>query len=564
MRSRLLKDLVAVDMDNTDESTRLGRVGLEIVLGVLILLLSTHCFTTCRYLLQSFRNRRYKGKEPSSLPYQLPGIGSAFQLVTNPHRFFDSIANRIKDGEPVRLRLGNLHAYLIHGSRNIQHVFRCSRDLTFEEFALRVAHKVKRLPAEDVALVAKDLSGSSRVPLTDVPSEDPSRIWRKFHEIYENHLIGGKAVSFLTDLFVGSLVKEIDSVPDNEWMQCGVDEFMKDKMFRASTIALAGPGVFDIDPDFTKNFWDYDHDFMSMLYGLPKFLCRKGCDARDSCLETTRRYLERGWRNIDWSATEREDPSWEPNFGSKLVREREAAMDRYGISLQGRASFQMGLIWSINSNAIPMTSWIIIEILRRPEVYQRIVAEIARVITKDVSMGVTTVDIPALKKLPLLNSVYLECLRLRSSVFVVRKLRNSIDVDGYTLKADNLILAPSYLAHKDPNVWATPQHPPEELWPERFMQPSTSSSKQTASNSTLNAGKYFPYGGGSAMCPGRNYAKQEILSAVALFFASFDIEVLHFVDRHGKPSNRGPEVGIEARGVARVDRDLLVRLRRMV
>ncbi|KAM7198353.1 Cytochrome P450 [Rhypophila sp. PSN 637] len=553
MRSRLLQDLVAVDMD--PDSTRLGIMGLQVAVGVLILLLSTHVLTTFRYLFQSFRNRRYKGKEPSSLPYQLPGVGSALQLVTNPHGFFDSISNRIKDGEPVRLRLGNVHAYLIHGSRNVQHVFRCSRDLTFEEFALRVAHKVKRLPAEDVALVAKDLSGSSRVSLTDVPSEDPSRIWRKFHEIYENHLIGGKAVSFLTDLFVGSLVKEIDSVSDKEWTQCGVDEFMKDKMFRASTTALAGPGVFEMDPDFTRNFWDYDHDFMSMLYGLPKFLCRKGCDARDSCLETTRRYLERGWRNIDWSLVERDDPSWEPNFGSKLVREREAAMDRYGISLQGRASFQMGLIWSINSNAIPMTSWIIIEILGRPEVYQRVLADIATVIKKDRVTGQVTVDIPALKKLPLLNSVYLECLRLRSSVFVVRKLRNSIEVDGYTLKADNLVLAPSYLAHKDPTVWATPQHPAQEFWPERFMPPS---------DSTMNAGKYFPYGGGSAMCPGRNYAKQEILSAVALFFASFDIEVLHFVDRYGNPSNRGPEVGIEARGVARVDRDLLVKLRRRV
>ncbi|KAK3311974.1 cytochrome P450 [Apodospora peruviana] len=248
---------------------------------------------------------------------------------------------------------------------------------------------------------------------------------------------------------------------------------------------------------------------MAMLYGLPKFLCGKGSDARDRCLETTRRYLERGWRNIDWSATEKDDPSWEPNFGSKL----------------------MGLIWAINSNAILMTSWIIIEVLRRPE---------------DM-----TVDIPSLKKIPLLNSVYLECLRLRSLVFVVRKLRNSIDVDGYTLKAGNLIFAPSYLAHKDPSVWSTtPQHPPEEFCAERFMKPppSGASIESSATSSTLNAGKCFPYGGGSAMCPGRNYAKQEILAAVALFFNSFEVEVLHFVDRHGKYSSRGPEVGAEMRG----------------
>ncbi|KAG5770336.1 hypothetical protein H9Q73_013228 [Fusarium xylarioides] len=225
-------------------------------------------------------------------------------------------------------------------------------------------------------------------------------------------------------------------------------------------------------------------------------------------------------------------------------------MEKYGIGLDGRASFQMGLIWSINSNAIPMTSWIIIEILRRPKIFKRIREEVTTVFNKDAKQ----VDIVALKKLSLLNSVYFECLRLRSSVFVVRKLRNSIELDGYTLKEGNLVLAPSYLAHNAPEVWSSSTHPPEEFWPERFIKKG---------NSGVSAGNYFPYGGGAAMCPGRNYAKQEILSAVVLFFVHFEIEPLRFVDRDGKASDRGPEVGNEARGVARVDRDLLVRLRRV-
>lgn len=218
-----------------------------------------------------------------------------------------------------------------------------------------------------------------------------------------------------------------------------------------------------------------------------------------------------------------------------------------------------------------MTSWIIIEILRRPEIHERIKAEISTVIDRALLSGENTapsslraaVDIPALKKLPLLNSMYLECLRLRSSVFVVRKLRNSVDLDGYSLQAGNLILAPSYLAHKDPTVWSSPSHPPEELWPERFMQQQGGEAGGKGGQN-LHAGKFFPYGGGSAMCPGRNYAKQEILAAVALFFGCFDVEPLHFVDGQGRYSERGPEVGKEARGVARVDRDLKVRLRRIL
>ncbi|KAF5983168.1 cytochrome P450 monooxygenase [Fusarium bulbicola] len=457
------------------------------------------------------------------------------------------LRQKVDNGEPIRMRLGNVHAYLIHGTRNVQQVFRCSKELTFEEFALRVAQKVKRLPAKDAALVAKDTSGSSRLPLTETREEN--RIWRKFHEIYESHLIGANAVSALTELFIDTMIDELSAVTTQGPIEIGIDEFMKHHMFRASTIALAGRKVFDIDPNFADVFWDYDEDFMALLYGIPKFLCRKGSNARDKCLETVKSYLDQGWQNLDWRACHEQNPDWEPNFGSKLVREREVAMEKYGIGLDGRASFQMGLIWSINSNAIPMTSWIIIEILRRPEIFKRIQEEVATVFDKDTKQ----VDIVALKKLPLLNSVYFECLRLRSSVFVVRKLRNSIELDGYTLKEGNLVLAPSYLAHNAPEVWSSSTHPPEEFRPERFIKKG---------NSGISAGNYFPYGGGAAMCPGRNYAKQEILSAVVLFFAHFEIEPLRFVDRDGKTSDRGPEVGNEARGVARVDRDLLVRLRR--
>ncbi|KAG4267187.1 hypothetical protein FPRO04_04799 [Fusarium proliferatum] len=483
---------------------------------------------------QSSFNFLLKVKHPEKIKLRLVASGGISQKVDN--------------GEPIRMRLGNVHAYLIHGTRNVQQVFRCSKELTFEEFALRVAQKVKRLPAKDAALVAKDISGSSRLPLTETREED--RIWRKFHEIYESHLIGANAVSALTELFIDTMIDELSTVGTRGPIEIGIDEFMKHHMFRASTIALAGRKVFDIDPNFAGVFWNYDEDFMSLLYGIPKFLCRKGSNARDKCLETVKGYLDQGWQNLDWRACHEKNPDWEPNFGSKLVREREVAMEKYGIGLDGRASFQMGLIWSINSNAIPMTSWIIIEILRRPEIFKQIREEIATVFDKDIEQ----VDIVALKKLPLLNSVYFECLRLRSSVFVVRKLRNSIELDGYKLKEGNLVLAPSYLAHNAPEVWSSSTHPPEEFWPERFIRKG---------NSGISAGNYFPYGGGAAMCPGRNYAKQEILSAVVLFFAHFEIEPLWFVDCDGKTSDRGPEVGHEARGVARVDRDLLVRLRRV-
>lgn len=153
-------------------------------------------------------------------------------------------------------------------------------------------------------------------------------------------------VHSLSDRFVKEFQAQISQVATEEWVTTGIDALLRHIMFQASTRTLAGPRVFAIDPHFEENFWKYDNSFMSLLYGFPRFLCREGWDARDRTLETVKRYLEKGWSHMDWESCRNDDPDWEINFGSKLIREREEAMEQYGISLQGRASFQMGLIWS--------------------------------------------------------------------------------------------------------------------------------------------------------------------------------------------------------------------------
>jgi ABC-type Fe3+ transport system permease subunit len=88
MQSRVLKDMFNFDMMN---ATFLDASASTFALVALFLLLSTHCITTIRYSIQRFYDRRYKGKEPSTLPYVLPGVGSAISLIRNPHGFFKSI-----------------------------------------------------------------------------------------------------------------------------------------------------------------------------------------------------------------------------------------------------------------------------------------------------------------------------------------------------------------------------------------------------------------------------------------------------------------------------------------
>lgn len=61
---------------------------LVILFGLGIFLVATYLFTLCRFYLTSGPKSRFEGKEPPTLPYWIPFVGSAIPMVTDPHKFF--------------------------------------------------------------------------------------------------------------------------------------------------------------------------------------------------------------------------------------------------------------------------------------------------------------------------------------------------------------------------------------------------------------------------------------------------------------------------------------------
>lgn len=120
-------------------------------------------------------------------------------------------------------------------------------------------------------------------------------------------------------------------------------------------------------------------------------------------------------------------------------------------------------------------------------------------------------------------------------------------------------MASSWFSGRDASVWNTgsPDHPHlvSEFWSERFLvypnDPDSGPIKRSGTTSTTTtttsqgqkhekteyppnpkfslsntAGSWIPYGGGVKICPGRHFAKQEIIVVMALFLTMFEVEVL--------------------------------------
>ena len=108
----------------------------------------------------------------------------------------------------------------------------------------------------------------------------------------------------------------------------------------------------------------------------------------------------------------------------------------------------------------------------------------------------------------------------------------------------------SYPMHQDRRVYNTGSYehprPLNDFWADRFLVPrvvrdETKLASREASMSTIPEksyddlhefssqgldGSWIPYGGGSNICPGRQFAKQEMLLKSALLLGNFDIELL--------------------------------------
>lgn len=541
---------------------------LVLPLGFVALCLFTFLKTNLLYQI-AIRNKDIE-KEPPILPYSIPFLGHAFGFLTPvPGRFFSEILSWYsRDHGGASMKLAGREMRLIFSTTAVQALLRAKSDVASSDTMIKdMTCKGLKMGKEDYARYF----GRRHVE----------------HELFNRYLLRPVAADVLLrqfDKFMKQGLAEESlrlSTPTTKMGEVvQLYGWLRGIMFKASTTSFFGERLLAEYPDVVRDFWEFEPLFLDLLFGIPRWVKSAPHVVQEKVVKGLTAWIEANDRDVlgggkgSLPSPDMPDQDWEPRWGSRLVRARQAFFQQLGVSPRGRASMELGLLFALNANAVPATGWMLMHILdpRKPDLLPRILQEIQEAVAvaaDNDGRGELDFDVPTLINQPLLQSMFQEVLRFYVDVLVTRGVHQDMRLpteDSQTtllIKKGTIAMAPSYVNHYDPTGYRGA--PVQEFDAERFLVPageaattntnnsknfyssnshdeaSSDGEKSSSSTTTRNTkvsqkpyvfsagaagAKMIPFGGGRTMCPGRVFAKREVFSALALVLLQFEIAPL--------------------------------------
>ncbi|KAF2829100.1 cytochrome P450 [Ophiobolus disseminans] len=518
---------------------------------------------------------RHKGPKPQNEPPKLsetiPFVSNTWQFITDKERFIDRMRKALKSSPIVSCWLGPLKIHFVTGGSNVSIIFRSS--FTSEPWINRIQGYAAGFTSTDLQKFADDTSGGASLPRKGTQSPPPpeGRIWHSMHRMNEDGLMNEDCVTTFMRTYQVFFNEHISKSPIGEWNEdVRIFAFLKRSMAIAATRSTLGQRIMELCPDIIEAFWDWEQYGETLAFGLAEWLNRRAVAARNRFSDMCFRWYVKAREEYDQDRVGEniQVGDWEPIFGSEMSRGHVRWIRDFDFSDRTIGGIFALFSFGLHSNTIPIGTWMLIEIIKDPDLHRAVQEEISETIIKGHTCS-EYLDYKKLASLPLIQSIYTEVLRLHIQILVTRTSIEPVKVAGYELPTGSVLQAPTAVPHLDEEIWGTPDHPAREFWAYRHVElnevryGSNQISQQLEFSMKGRTASYFPYGGGFQTCSGRKFAKCEILTSVAMIISRFDVEFVEWVNPNGSRSER---CAIDSTGNAvatHPDRDMKVRWRRL-
>ncbi|KAK9425270.1 putative Cytochrome P450 [Seiridium unicorne] len=389
--------------------------------------------------------------------------------------------------------------FLVSGGSSVSAIFRSS--FTSDPWILRILEHTAGYSSTDLAKFMADESGCATLPRPNSsgPVAPDKRIWYAMHRTHEEGLVSARSVAAFSASFQEFLGHQLSEFPTGEWVEVRIFDFLKKHMSIAATRSVLGSRILDINPGFIEAFWQYEQFGESLSFGLP-CLNRQAISARERFRCMCRKWYELADQEFDWDIAELPNHTdWEPIFGSRISRGLAHWGKSFGFSVESLGAAYALLLFGLHANTIPICTWMMMEVIKDPDLYCVIKEEISRAKITDGPLA-GSLEPHKLASLPLLQSVYTESLRLHVSILVTRTSTQPVTISGYNIPKGSVFQAPTEVGHLDEAVWSTPDHPASEFWAYRHVKEveRTDDMGNVAKGLEFSIGKrsgsYFPFG----------------------------------------------------------------------
>ncbi|PYH94734.1 cytochrome P450 [Aspergillus ellipticus CBS 707.79] len=515
-------------------------------------------------------------KRPPTLPYSLPILGHSIWFLRDGHQLMLAAAAYMGRLVPIRVAFPGFTNYIISGPESVLSYFRESRGLSTTSRSLIVVENAFGCPHHLVHLFQPQTS----------QNEGPSDIEHAIHRAVQTGLTGPAldTLSSRFQIYLRERIQEdLSSDIGSNWIEHpDFNGWVEKRVFEAAVRSLFGDYILTVNPTLADDFWHFNLYIGALFMGAPKWWNPAAYRAREKMVSNLKRWQDFCRECCDVN-TIGEDLEWEPFYGSKFIRERQILLTRRGIMDEtARAAENFAFMWATNSNSVPAAVWCALEILQDTTLKEKVISilpSLTAAVTPEDNTAplIPNFSIPSLTSNPLLQSIYAETLRLRVAVIIVRQpSKPNFSFRGWHIKQDEVLSISTRTEALDSEIWSTgtteTPRPLDTFWAERFLvNPNDADSgpvrarkdrKRTDSEPYFSldglAGSWIPYGGGKSFCPGRHFAKREILATAAVVLGTFEIELLGGKER---PDGNMRYFGF---GTMPLDKKVAFRVRRRV
>lgn len=246
------------------------------------------------------------------------------------------------------IKAGLLHFTMVANPEHIQAIFKSSKNLSSKPAAIFALRHLLGTPAASISFYMADDSGMAAVPRKGSKTRLEDRI--HFHQAHASQkYLSGSHLTSLSETYVRTLRRNLNALDIHDsWVDYpDLYAFLQDSVFRSSVESMMGSKIFEMAPTIVEDFWSFDYNVPSFLRRVPRWLIPSAYKSRDRLLSAVKKWHAHAHQHYDCSKIGPNDPDWEPNFGSKLVRARQDyALKMPPMNADARASEDLGLLFA--------------------------------------------------------------------------------------------------------------------------------------------------------------------------------------------------------------------------